>query len=443
MVRRAFYGSLLAAALVLWLAPAWLAAQPARDIPGVVYVLTFEGAVTPVLERYLEDGVAAAQAGGAEAVILELDTPGGSVDVTKSITQRMLASPVPIVVYVAPAGAHAGSAGTFITLAGHAAAMAPGTSIGAASPVGPSGEDVGDTMEAKVKNILSADIENLAERRGETATEWAIAAVQEAAAATASQALELGVVDFIARDLNELLEQLDGFEVTVQGEARVLHTADATQVVQEMGPLQRFLNFIADPAIASILFSLGLLGLFVELRSPGFGGAGIVGAISLLLAFYALGQLEANFAGLALIGVALALFVAEAFTPTFGLLALGGGVAFILGAILLFDTPGTEVPWVTLIVLTVLLTGFAIFIGSKALSAQYRPALTGVESLIGRQAQVKESFSAGQVGSIFVAGEWWNARLESGEVQPGEQVEIVAREGYILIVRPPASNHPL
>jgi membrane-bound serine protease (ClpP class) len=316
--------------------------------------------------------------------------------------------------------------------------MAPGSSIGAASPVGMGGEDVGETLEDKVKNILSADIENLAARRGEAATKWAISAVQEAAAATASQALELGVVDFIAADVDDLLQQLDGFEVTVQGEPQVLDTANATQLAQEMGPLQRLLNFIADPAIASILFSLGTLGLIVELRTPGFGGAGIVGAICLLLAFYALGQLDANFAGLALIAVALALFVAEAFTPTFGLLAVGGGVAFILGAILLYDTPGLDVPWVTLIVLTVLLTGFAIFVGSKALAAQHRPPLTGVESLIGRPAQVKERFAAGQPGSVFVAGEWWTAKLESGEVQPGDHVEIVAREGYTLLVRRPS-----
>ena len=187
---------------------------------SLVLVLTFRGAVTPVLRQYLSGAIEDAQLEGAEAVILRLDTPGGSVEVTKQIVQDMLASPVPVVVYVAPAAAQAGSAGTFITLAGHVAAMAPGSSIGAASPVGGQGEDIGETMEAKVVNILSADIENLASRRGEEAVEWAVAAVQEAAAATDARALELGVIDFIAADVSDLLDQMDGFVVTVQGQER-------------------------------------------------------------------------------------------------------------------------------------------------------------------------------------------------------------------------------
>ena len=213
----------------------------------VVLVLTFRGAVTPVLRQYLSGAIEDAQLEGAEAVILRLDTPGGSVDVTKQIVQDMLASPVPVVVYVAPAAAQAGSAGTFITLAGHVAAMAPGSSIGAASPVGGQGEDIGETMEAKVVNILSADIENLASRRGEEAVEWAVSAVQEAAAATDTRALELGVIDFIATDVADLLDQMDGFIVTVQGQERTLHTANARIMPQALSPLQEFLNFISNP----------------------------------------------------------------------------------------------------------------------------------------------------------------------------------------------------
>ncbi|MEM7535316.1 MAG: ATP-dependent Clp protease proteolytic subunit, partial [Chloroflexota bacterium] len=205
-----------------------------------VYVLTFEGAVTPVLDQYIADGIETATTQNAEALILQLDTPGGSVDITKSINQKILGSSVPVVVYVAPAGAHAGSAGTFITLAGHAAAMAPGSSIGAASPVGGGGEDIGETMEAKVTNILTADIENLASRRGEEATEWAIAAVEEAAAATAQQALDLGVIDFIVPNLSTLLDELDGFEVTVQGATQTLNTKNAFITRVELNSIQRF-----------------------------------------------------------------------------------------------------------------------------------------------------------------------------------------------------------
>lgn len=420
-------------ALCVWALPA--AAAPARQAGQPrVYVLTFEGAVTPVLERYLMRAVDDAQTAGAEAVILQLDTPGGSVEVTKSIVQSILAAPVPIVVYVAPAGAHAGSAGTFVTLAGHIAAMAPGTSIGAASPVDLSGGDVDETMAAKIKNILSADIENLSARRGDKATEWAIAAVQEAAAATADQALELGVIDLIAADLPDLLAQMDGKTVTVAGQERVLHTANALAQPQEMTPMERLLNFLADPNVAAILLSLGVLGLFVEIRSPGFGVPGILGIVSILLAFYGLGQLDANLTGLALMAVALALFIAEAFTPTFGVLAVGGIVAFILGGALLFDTPGIQVPWTTLIVLALALGGFTVFAGAKALAAQRRPVYSGGEGLIGRVATVKAPFAAGETGSVFVQGEWWNARLDEGALSQGEQVRVVGRDGFTLIV---------
>ena len=414
-------------------APRARVAQAQSDSPRV-YLLTFDGAVTPVLQRYVEQGIETAQLEEAELVILRLDTPGGSVQVTKSIIQVMLASPLPVVVYVAPDGAQAGSAGAFITLAGHAAAMAPSSSIGAASPVDAGGGDIGETMEAKVLNILSADIENLAKRRGEEATAWAIAAVREAAAATADEALALGVVDFIATDTTDLLEQLHGFEVDVRGESRTLQTEGAVLVSLEMNPLQQLLNLIADPGIASILMTLGVIGLIAEIRAPGFGVPGIFGLICLLLALYALGQMEANFAGLLLIGLALALFVAEAFTPTFGLFAVGGLVAFIFGGALLFNGTGFRIPWATIIVTALAVGGFTFFAGAMAIAAQRRPVQTGGEALLGSRARVKEAFAAGEHGSVLIAGEWWRARLREGSVEADEMVEIVDREGYTLVV---------
>jgi membrane-bound serine protease (ClpP class) len=414
-----------------------LAAAPiAQEDEARVYVLTFEGAITPVLESYLGSAIDEAHATGAEAVILQLDTPGGSVEVTKSIIQRMLASPVPVVVYVAPSGAHAGSAGTFITLAAHVAAMAPGTSIGAASPVDISGADVNETMEAKIKNILSADIENLAARRGEQATRWAIAAVQEAAAAPAGQALELGVIDLMADDLDDLILALDGRTATVNGETRTLRTAQATTQEVPLSLFQRLLNLLANPSVATILLSLGLMALVVEIRTPGFGVPGILGAVALLMAFYGLGQLDANLAGLALMAVALLLFVGEAFAPTHGVLALGGIVAFILGAALLFDTPGVRVPWGTVIMLAVGMGAFVMFAAVKALAAQRRPVTTGSEGLIGRVATAKAAFGTGEEGSVFVQGEWWTARVTGGRLEPGERAEVVGRDGFTLIVTP-------
>jgi membrane-bound serine protease (ClpP class) len=417
-----------------------LHAQDATATPSV-YLLTFEGAVTPVLDQYLEDQIAAAQGAGAALLILQLDTPGGSVDITQNITQRILASPVPIAVYVAPAAARAGSAGTFITLAGHVAAMTPGSSIGAASPVGAAGEDVGETMEAKIKNILSADIENLAARRGEAAVEWAVAAVQNARAATAAEALDLGVIDFVAADVDDLLAQMDGFPVTVQGESITLHTADAIVVDRALNGLLRFLNFIANPTVAALLLTLGSAGLVAELWNPGTWVPGVAGAICLLLGLYALGQLDANFAGLGLMAVALGLFIAEAFTPTFGALTAAGAVAFVLGGMLLFDAPGLTVPWATLVGTALFLAAFTFFAGAKGLAAQRKPAITGSEGLIGQRARVKASFRSGETGAVFVAGEWWNAQLLNdaadsvSSVQPGEDVLIAGRKGYTLLVR--------
>ena len=409
---------------------------------SLVLVLTFRGAVTPVLRQYLSGAIEDAQLEGAEAVILRLDTPGGSVDVTKQIVQDMLASPVPVVVYVAPSAAQAGSAGTFITLAGHVAAMAPGSSIGAASPVGGQGEDIGDTMEAKVVNILSADIENLASRRGEEAVEWAVAAVQEAAAATDARALELGVIDFIATDVADLLDQMDGFVVMVQGQERTLSTANARIMPQNLSPLQEFLNFISNPTVATILLTLGSIGLIAEIYNPGTFIPGMIGLISLLLGLYSLGQLEANFAGLALIGLGLILLVAEAFTPAFGALALGGTVAFIFGSALLFDAPGLAVPWVTIISLGVAMGAFALFVGGKVVAAQRMGTATGSEGVVGSLATVRVPFAENGRGKVLLAGELWNAKLQgpsAGEApapEEGDQVKVEAREGYILVVSP-------
>ena len=427
---------------VIWPRPAAARPFPQESSTNTVILLEFAGPVTPVLDSYLAGGIRQAQSSGAAAVVLRLDTPGGSVDVTKRIIQTMLASPVPIIVYVAPAGARAGSAGTFLTLAGHLAVMAPGTSIGAASPVDMAGEDIDETLKAKLVNILSADIENLAARRGDAATEWAIAAVQDAVAATADEALTLGVIDLIAADLPDLLRQAHGRSVTVNGDPVMLDTANATPIPHAMTAMQRSLNLLADPSLATILLSLGVLGLVVEIRTPGLGFAGILGALALIMAFFGLGQLDANLAGLAFMALALALFVAEAFTPTFGVLSAGGAIAFILGGALLFDVPGVRVPWLTLITLAVVVGALTVLAGYLALAAQRRPVATGSEGLIGMRCRVRADFSAGEPGSVFVMGEWWNARLTTGALHAGDEAVIVGREGFTLVVAPGGEPNP-
>lgn len=410
-------------------------ALPGRAQQGPVYLITFKGAITPVLADYLGSTISTAIANNAEAVVLQLDTPGGSVDVTKTINQLILGSPVPVIVYVAPSGAQAGSAGTFITLAAHVAAMAPGTSIGAASPVDSSGQDIGETLAAKATNILSADIENLATRRGDAAVEWAIAAVTEARAATAAQALELGVIDFIAENVDVLLQRADGMSISMQdGNTRTLHTAGATVVEEQMGLVQRFLNFITNPTIATLLITLGTAGLLAEVWNPGTWVPGVIGGISLLLGLYALGQLDANFAGLALMGIGLALFIAEAFTPSFGALLVAGLIAFGLGALLLFNDTGYRVPWEAIVPTAVALGAFTFFISAKGLAAQRAPSPVGAASLIGMTGYAKEELLSGLPGSVFVNGEWWTATLDAGSVQAGESVRVVGRRGINLIV---------
>lgn len=431
---------------LLLIAAGWIALlAPASQAQGgspLIYYLQFEGAVTPVLERYLEDGINSATAAGAAALVLELDTPGGSVDVTKSINQRILAAPLPVIVYVAPSGAQAGSAGTFITLAAHAAGMAPGTSIGAASPIDASGQEMSQTAEQKLTNILSADIENLAARRGEPAVEWAVAAVREAAAATADQALELGIIDAVAADLPDLLRQLDGLEVSVQGRPATLAVAGGTPVPVEMNWLERFLNFIANPTIATLLITVGTAGLLAEIWNPGTWVPGVTGAISLLLGLYALGQLDANFAGLLLMMLGVGLFVAEAFTPTFGALLVAGMVAFGLGGLLLFDEPGVDISWPSLIGLAVGMGLFVTWASTKGLAAQRAPVITGSEGMVGQIGSAREEIQSGRRGSVFVNGEWWTAELQSGSVSAGDAVRVMGHRGHTLLVEPQQKSRP-
>jgi membrane-bound serine protease (ClpP class) len=394
---------------------------------------TFEGPVTPILASYLERAIGDAEAAEAEALILELDTPGGSVDITRGIVQQMTGATVPIVVYVAPRGAQAGSAGTFITLAAHVAAMAPGTSIGAASPVGPEGQELPDTLREKEVNILVAGIKNLAASRGEEAVAWAEKAVSEAAAATAEEALALGVVDIVADDVDDLLAQLDGREVTVAGEARTLETAGKTAQTTPMSPIEGFLNAITNPAIAAILLTLGLNALLFELSSPGGYVAGVIGTVCLLLALYALGAMDANWIGLGFIGLAFLLFVLDIKAPTHGALTVGGIAAFVLGLYLLFNRSAVEVPWLSIILLAVGSAIFFAFAVSKAVAARLGPPKTGIESLVGRKAEVRQTLEP--EGIVFIEGELWRARLDAGTAAVGEEVTVAGYEGNTLSVR--------
>jgi len=402
-----------------------------------VDVITIKGTINPVLIDYVERGIEQAEDTGAQALIIQMDTPGGLDTAMRDIIQLMVNSRVPVVVYVAPSGARAASAGVFITIAAHVAVMAPNTAIGAAHPVAISEEGeagMSETMEAKVVNDAAAYIRSLAETHGRN-LEWAENAVRESVSATEREALDLNVIDMVAPDLETLILQLDGRQITMlNGEVVTLQTGNAVINDVPMRTIESFLYAIADPNIAYLLLSVATLGIMVEIFNPGLIFPGVVGGISLLLAFYSLGMLPVNYAGILLIVLAIGLFVGEVLTTTFGIFTAGGVVALVIGSLILFQgaSPVFRVdPWLIATV-TIIITGALSFIIHRAISAHRRQAKTGREELIGRTATVKIALNP--EGTVFYKGERWNAVSEEGEIKPGEEVIISRVDGLVLYV---------
>ena len=401
-----------------------------------VLVVDVDGPVTPVMLSFIEKAIEEADIRNVEALIIRLDTPGGDVNLTLEIIKTMIASDVPVVVYIWPPGGFAASAGTFITLAGHAAAMAPNTTIGAASPIGVNGGNIDETLRSKVENILVAEIKSLTNRRNEEAIEWAQEAVTEAKAAHADEALELGIIDFVARDLDDLLAQLDGFTVEVLGDEVTLKTANARISFLEPTFVQEVLNFIVNPVIALALLSIGSLAITYEIINPGGYMSGIIGVICVLTGLYAVGQLPVNFAGLALILLAFVLFVAELFTPTYGALTVGGIVSFIIGGLILFNTNefAYQLPLPSIIGIPLSVAAIFGFGLRKVIQSRKIPPTTGQEGIIGAIGTVKVALNP--QGSVFVWGERWQAASEDNEAIPaGTQVEVTEIKGFRLKVK--------
>jgi len=421
---------------VLWLtlllaSAVGVAAQ--EEVARHVDLLQIEGPVTPIMISYIERGIQTAEGDDAEALIIELNTPGGQIDLMNKIVQALLASRVPVVVYVYPQGAYAASAGTLITLGAHVAAMAPGTTIGAASPVGSQGEDLGETVEKKEKEDLKAQARGLAARRGEKAVAWAESAIEEAKAATAEEALELGVIDFVAHDLNDLLAQMDGFQVEIEHQEVALNTAGAEVRELPMSALEQFLHIITNPTVAFILLTIGVNAILTELSSPGGYAAGIVGVICLLLAFYSLGVLPVNYTGLIFIGLAFVLFVVDVKAPTHGVLTVGGIASLIAGALLLFNSPLYRVSLAAVVSVAAVTGLFFAFAIAKVVQAQKQPTVTGQEGLVGGLALARSRLNPN--GVVFLQGELWDAVAVDGPIEPGEQVEILALDGFCLQVK--------
>jgi len=414
-----------------------------------VNVLEVDGTVNPILADYIDRGISQAEEDNAEACIIELNTPGGLLSSTEDIVGRISKSKVPIVVYV-PEGGWAASAGAFITLSADVAAMGPGSAIGASTPISGSGEELGEDERRKAIEFASAWIHSIAEQHGRN-TDAAMAAVEQAASFTPGEAsgtsdltpdnqeLLGGVIrldpplidDAGAKNVNQLIIKLSEGITLVNGNTFSI-SSNVEVVYVKMSTIERFLLAISDPNIAYILLSIAMLGILIELSHPGLILPGVVGGLSFLLSIYSLGILEANYAGLLLIILAFGLFVAEAFTSTFGLLFGGGVVSFILGSLILFSGTTMEIdPWVitTVVVIFTALFGFII---TAIIRVHRRPVTTGKEGLIGQTAIAQKELAP--IGTVLIKGERWNATVENGIIAPGEEVIVTEVSGLRLKV---------
>ncbi|MCH8041132.1 MAG: nodulation protein NfeD [Nitrospinae bacterium] len=400
----------------------------------LVIVATYEGVINPVAAEYLHAAIAFAEEERAELLVFQLDTPGGLDTSMRTMIKDIISSQIPIGVYVFPSGGRAASAGVFITLAAHVAAMAPGTNIGAAHPVAMGGGKMDKVMKEKVENDAVAYIRSLAERRGRNA-EWAEDAVLKSVSATGTQAKELGLIDFVVADLPELLQRLDGQEVKMGANTITLHTQNAMVKEFPMGWRLEALKAISDPNIAYALMTIGMIGLIAEMYNPGAILPGIVGAISLILAFYSLQSLPVNYAGVLLLLLGIVLLILEVTVTSFGLLAIGGVISMILGSLLLMNDefPYYQISWSVILPVVAMAAGFTFLVvrlGVKALRAR---TVTGSEGMVGLVGLAKTNLAPD--GKIFVHGEIWDA-VSVEPVQAGNPIEVTKIDGLKLYVKP-------
>lgn len=403
--------------------------------PGAVHVLTTDGDVNPVMERYIDRGIDAAEDEDAAAVVIRLDTPGGLLSSMDDIIERILDSKVPVIVYVWPSGGRAASAGTYITYASHVAVMAPATTIGSATPISGTGEDLGDDLRNKIIGDSVAKIRGLAELRGRNA-DWAEDAVRHGVSVHASDAVTMNIVDYEAQDLNQLLDKVDGKSVAMaDGSQQQVMTQGAQVAYNNRTFIERFLDLIADPNIAFLLLSLGSLALFIEIIHPGGIFPGVFGVISLLLAFFALSVIPFNWAGVALIMVAFILFGLELFITSHGVLGIGGAVALVMGGLILTSGNPDQYqvsPWV-IFTLAGVLGSMVVFVFVNVVRIRRMPARMGAETVVGRSAVARSSLDPS--GFVMMDGETWTAEAEGGSIQPGERVIVTEIKGLRLKVR--------
>jgi membrane-bound serine protease (ClpP class) len=432
----------LLSALFITLGMVALAAAPtaAADDHQVV-VLPARGIVDHVLAGYLADGIARAEREGAAAVVIELNTPGGDLQSTNDIVGAILESTVPTIVWVAPSGGRAASAGTFITLAGHIALMAPGTSIGAASPVDGQGNDIPGTLGAKIKNDAIAKIRSIAEARNRN-VDWAVSTVRDAVSSAASEAVSVGAVDGIAQSLDDVLAFADGREIQIGGDPVVIDLAGATSVERPMNALQEVIRLLSDPNIAFLLFSVGSLGLLYELQNPNFA-TGILGGLAIVLAFIGFGSLPLNVGGIILIGFGIVMLALETTVTSHGLLAVAGLVCFVLGASALYTEPGDPfgplvgVATPLIVVMTATAAAIVGLISFMAVRTRRMTGtgLVGIAVAAGAHGIVRRPIEP--LGSVHISGEEWTARSVSDRpIERGTPVTVVAVDGLTVLVEP-------
>jgi membrane-bound serine protease (ClpP class) len=416
---------------------ALLMAVLAGAVPGQaaqpVSLIELDGAITPITDRLLTTAVERAQAEGSQALVVQLNTPGGLERSMRTMAQTILNAGIPVIVYVAPTGARAASAGVFITMAAHVAAMAPATNIGAAHPVTAGGGDMGKEMSKKVANDAAAFARSLAAERGRN-VEWAEKAVRSSVSVTEREAVKLKVVDLVADNLQDLLAKIDGRVVKTTRGVVTLQTRDAPVKRIEIRFRDRFLALITDPNIAYILMMVGMLGIFFELQNPGVVLPGVIGGIALILAFFAFQSLPINWAGVLLILFGVALLIAEIKIVSHGVLTIGGVISMVLGSFMLYDAPevGFRVSWAVILPTVGAMAGLIVWAVSAGVRAMLRRPVTGVEGMVGRLAVARGELKPD--GQVNVDGEIWRAVAEGGAIPAGERVRVTAVDGLTLRV---------
>jgi membrane-bound serine protease (ClpP class) len=414
----------LAIFLVLFLNSAWAGKND-------IYIIEVVDAISPGVAEFIKDGIETAEKEGAACIIIALDTPGGLAESMRMIIQNILGSKVPVVVYVSPAGARAASAGVMITMAADIAAMAPGTNIGAAHPVGAGGKDISGKMSEKVINDMVAHAKSVAKERGRN-EKWVEEAIRESVSVTETEALEGNIIDLIAKDTDDLIQQLNGRELKDKG---LLKLDDAQKVVVKPSLRTKILRTISNPNIAYILLMIGLAGLYFELSHPGAIFPGVIGGISLVLAFFALQTLPVNYAGLLLIVLAIIFFIMEMKITSYGLLSVAGIISLLLGSLMMFKGTGPDLKlsWRVLLPTLILVSGFFVFVAGLVFRAQISKPKTGSKGLVGEIGVVKKALTP--EGKVFVHGELWNAKSEK-EIAEDIKVRVVNVVNLTLEVEP-------